>query len=147
MDRETKEGITQVLDVIKHTDKNVVDKISKSFIEFLENNKESDYEVNIDYTNEDWINQINEEAKIILALIYRDFLVSEDEREKLIVNEKKIDKLYQEELSKKYNTEELFKNINNTQENIKEGTSLIEIQEKKWYQKLLAKIISIFGKK
>ena len=29
MDRETKEGITQVLDVLKHSDKDIIDKISK----------------------------------------------------------------------------------------------------------------------
>lgn len=147
MDKETKEGISQVLDILNHTDKNIVEKISKKFIEFLRENREIDYKANIDYSNKEWKNQINEDAKVILALIYRDFIVSDEERENLIKNEETINKQYQKEISDKYSVDTLFKNSNKkVGENKEIQVSLIEVKEKKWYKNILDKILAFFGK-
>ncbi len=147
MDKETKEGISQVLDILNHTDKNIVEKISKKFIEFLRENREIDYKANIDYSNKEWKNQINEDAKVILALIYRDFIVSDEERENLIKNEEAINKQYQKEISDKYSVDTLFKNSNKkVGENKEIPVSLIEVKEKKWYKNILDKILAFFGK-
>ena len=42
------------------------------------------YKVNIDFSDANWINNIKPETKILMGLIYRDYIVSPDEREKLI---------------------------------------------------------------
>ena len=147
MDRETKEGITQVLDVLKHSDKDIIDKISKKFIDFLTENKLEDYKVNIDYSNENWAQQLNEEAKVILALIYRDFIVSKEERQELLKKEQEISGQYQNEISEKYNVDNLFKKQGKNVTNSDETVALAEIKEKRWYQNVIEKILSFFGKK
>ena len=147
MDKETKEGISQVLDILNHTDKNIVEKISRKFIEFLQENKSMDYKVNIDYSNEEWKNQINEDAKVLLALIYRDFIVSDEERENLIKKEEIISKQYNKEIMDKYSVDKLFKKSNKeVVENKEMPVSLIEVKEKKWYKNILDRILAFFRK-
>lgn len=147
MDKETKEGISQVLDILNHTDKNIVEKISRKFIEFLQENKSMDYKVNIDYSNEEWKNQINEDAKVLLALIYRDFIVSDEEKENLIKKEEIISKQYNKEIMDKYSVDKLFKKSNKeVVENKEMPVSLIEVKEKKWYKNILDRILAFFRK-
>lgn len=148
MDKETKEGISQVLDILNHTDKDIVEKISKKFIEFLKENQAVGYIVKIDYSNGEWKNQINEDAKVILALIYRDFIVGDEERKNLVKKEIEIKEQYQKEISDKYNANNLFNNSNKkAEENREIQVSLVEVKEKKWYKQILDKILAFFGKK
>ena len=44
------EAAVEVLDILKHTRKEDVNKIPKKFIEFLENNKSKTYIANLDHT-------------------------------------------------------------------------------------------------
>lgn len=59
---------------------------------------------------EDWDNNISEETKEILALIYRDYIVSPEERKELIKEEAEFEKQKELELREKYNPDNLFKN-------------------------------------
>lgn len=147
MDKETKEGISQVLDVLKHSDKDIIDKISKKFIDFLTGNQLEGYTVNIDYSDENWTQQLNEDAKVILALIYRDFIVSKEERQELLKKEQEINGQYQKELSEKYNVDNLFAKQEKKVIDTDETVALAEIKKKKWYQNIIEKILSFFGKK
>lgn len=88
MNDNYREAFAEVLEIIKHSRKDIVEKISLKFIEFLKTNKKVDYTVNIDFSDENWINNIKTETKTILGLIYRDYIISQQEREKLI-NDKK----------------------------------------------------------
>lgn len=64
-------------------------KISKNFISFLENNKDNSYVVpnNISLNNPD---SLKRETKIVLSIIYRNYFISEEEKEKKEKEDKKI---------------------------------------------------------
>lgn len=145
------QAFTEVLEVLKNSEENIISKIPKSFIELLNKYKDNNYEVQIDFSNENWDDQIKKETQTILALIYRDYLVSPEEREKLLVEEKEEQIRIKNELREKYNPDNLFKNKNNIQEinkktieeNIKEQ-QLVIIDDKPWYKKIFEKFKNMF---
>ncbi len=92
---------------------------------------------------------ISEETKKILALIYRNYIVSNEERKKLLIEEDKILKKSEDEKKEKFNTKDIFNNTKNFQNiNQNEGESkIIEFKNEKWYKKFFEKIFSFLTKK
>lgn len=87
---------------------------------------------------------LSEDAKSIIALIYRDCLVSKEERKKLLEIEKN-------ELYEKYNLDNIFKNNNesekiNEEMNSTDSISLTSQEEQIWYKKIIKKILSFLKK-
>ena len=82
----------EVLDIINNSEKEVKAKIPEKLYQQFEKNTDKSYKVNIDYSREDWDNNISEETKEILALIYRDYIVSPEERKELIKEETELEK-------------------------------------------------------
>jgi hypothetical protein len=83
---------------------------------------------------------LKEETTIILAVIYRDFLCSKQEKEKLIERDSNNLQEFEKELRKKYNPDNIFKNRKNLQpvleNNISEENAIIEYKEKNFIQKI-----------
>ena len=151
-----KKAISEVIDVLQHTDDEILIKIPKKFITFLYENADKDYVPNIDFHSENWEESLEEDTNAILALIYRDYIVSPIERNKLIEEENREKTKREEELRKKYNSDNIFNNRNNKiynqQEekqtpNIGESTQLVEVKQIPWYRKILNKLFSIFRRK
>ncbi len=107
---ELSEGISETLDILNHIDKIYVNKIPENFKRFLEKNKSKTYIPKLDHSKK--LNEMNlkESTKDILATIYIHYWADLKEKAEynnmLAKNEKK----YQEELRKKYNPDDLFKN-------------------------------------
>lgn len=124
----------------------LLDKIPNKFKQIIKNNK-SDYIPNIEEPIEDY--QLSEETIIILSLIYRDFLCSKEEKEKLQYRDAQKIKEAEEELREKYNPDNIFKNKNVT--NVKnaisenqESVALMKYEENKWYKKIFNVIKKLF---
>ena len=78
--QEYKIAFKETYVIINDLAEDLYHKIPKEFIKMLKNNMDEQYICNI----EDLYNKgINDETKIILSLIYRDFLASEEEKNKL----------------------------------------------------------------
>ena len=140
-------ALTEVYIVLQNSEKEIQDKIPEKFKTFLTENMEKEYKPTIDFSNENWDDSILEETQAILALIYRDYIVSEEERKELLEEEAKEEERIEQELREKYNPDNIFKNNINTKEdeNIVEEKSIAVIEEK-WYKKIFNIIKKIFGK-
>ena len=95
---------------------------------------------------------ISEETKKILALIYRNYLVSDEERKKLITEENNIREKLENEKRKKYGAEDIFNNKTKNSQNINSNADADKLiikssNNKKWYKKLIEKILNFFNKK
>ena len=148
MSEISKKAISEVIDVLNHSEIEVTQKIPKNFIEFLMNNSDNDYIPNIDYSKENWENDIEEDAKTLLALIYRDYIMSEEEREIAIEEVKKQER----ESIENYNPDNLFKkNKKSENEKLEEEAiqevenALMVIKEEKWYERIINKLKELFG--
>lgn len=147
MENLNKRAVSEVIQILNHTEKEIIERIPEKFIKFLFDNADNEYEPNIDFFDENWENSIDEDAKALLAIIYRDYIASDNERNELLEEERKENAKQEELLREKYNPDNLFKNNQKTEEqkDFVSNTQLEEIKEISWYKRLFKKILSIFG--
>lgn len=131
LDTEIKKAYSEVYEILKLVDKEYFDKIPKKFVEFLEREKDNNYIPNI---NE---NISLEEQKLlndtinILAMIKLDYWCSsEEEKSELLKLLNENEKKHRENINEKYNPENIFEKTAN-----RENKDLVEVKEKKWYEK------------
>lgn len=147
MENFNTKAVSEVIEILNHTDKEIVEKIPQKFIEFLFENEDKDYIPNIDFYDENWENFIQEDTQAILALLYRDYIVSEDEKMKILKEEQEEKLKLENELREKYNSDNIFKK-KNIEENIQiNNVQLVEIKETSWFKRALEKILKFFGRK
>ena len=143
---EYSEAITETLDIIRHTRKEDVDKISSEFMEFLNANASKTYKPELDHTKKIKEMQLKRKTKVILAIIYKKFWCNSEKQEQFnrVLKENQI-KL-ENKLREKYNPDDIFKNRNKIelQEAPSEKTRMIIVQEEKWYQKIFNLIKNFF---
>lgn len=141
-----KEAFVEVLDIINHTELELVNKISKKFIDFLDKNKSLSYKSQINFNNINWQETVKPQTQEVIALIYRDYLVTDEKRTELAQEEER-------EFNEKYSYENLFKTNKITapepvmkQEEFIEENSLVVVDEK-WYSKIFKFVKNLFSKK
>ena len=141
MEEKYAKAFKEIYVILNRSSRDELDKIPKSFINFIENNMDVNHNPKIEF-NEKFEKSVLEETLLLLALIYRDYLISEEERSILLKNEE--EKV--EELKEKYNVEKLLnkrkQDYENSGGNIEQRLS--DIKEEKWYNKILNKILKIF---
>ena len=151
MKQEYKEAFTEVNEIIKMMPYELVNKIPTKFLEMIEEERDTEYNPNIQEPLEK--QKLKNETIIILGLIYRDFLCTPEQRKKLQEKDardlQEAKRELEEELRQKYNPEDIFKNkksINNEQQDYQEN-AMVVIQEEKWYQKIFNLIKNLFKRK
>ena len=137
-----RQAFAEVLEVLKHTSKSIVEKIPEKFIMFLKDNKDNEYIADIDFSKPNWEDEVKQETQAILALIYRDYIVSPEKKSELIREEQiRIEK----EIREKYNPDNIFKN--KKEETVIENTNLpVEIKKETFFKKLISFIKGLFNK-
>ena len=147
MDNVYREAFAEVLEVFKNSNQKILEKIPKKFITFLKENKDKNYIVKIDFTDENWDDSIKQETQAILALIYRDYIVSQEERARLLIEEKEEQIRIENELREKYNPDNLFKkhseDKNVAENDIYSKVAIVEYKES-IFKRFINKIKNIF---
>ena len=131
MDNVYSQAFTEVLEVLKNSEKSIISKIPANFIDFLNKYKDKNYMVEIDFSDENWDDKVKKETQALLALIYRDYIVSQKDRERLLIEEREEQKRIENEIREKYNLDNLFKervdnNTNNNVEIVKYKESILK---------------------
>lgn len=146
MENTIRESISETLDVLKHLPNSIISKIPDKFLNYLKENSDKEYKTKINYSNENWIDTLSEDTIQMLSIIYRDYIVDSETREKLIEEENAII----EKEKEKYNIDKIFKKkekVNNQVNSENEGNqSLVIYEELPWYKKFFEKIMK-FTKK
>ena len=142
------EAFTEVNEIIKLMPEELVSKIPNKFREMISEERDMQYKVDIKEPLEKC--KLKNETIIILGLIYRDFLCSQDERKKLQEKDarelQEVEMQIENELREKYNPDEIFKNKKEKIEEVKTGeeTAIAVVQEEKWYKKIFNIIKGLF---
>ena len=151
MKQEYNEAFTEVNEIIKMMPDELVNKIPSKFREMLEDERDKEYNPNIQEPLEKC--KLKNETIMILGLIYRDFLCSQDEKRRLQEKDarelQEIQKAIEDEIRQKYNPDDLFKkkNGNNNEHQNFEETAIAVAQKEKWYKKIFNIIKGLFSKK
>ena len=147
-----KKALSEVSVIIKEMPEELSSKISIKFKNVIEEEKDREYHPDI---NELVIkNNMLPETTIILGMIYKDFLCSEEEKQMLKEKERENFQKEHEKKSEMYSYDKLFKQDKNDllkslkdEETLdiqeKESQKLIEIKTK-WYKKVLEFFRNIF---
>lgn len=142
-----KQSAAELLDIINHSEDEIKNKIPKKFIEFLKANADENYSQNIDFTSSEWKETISNETRILLAIIYRDFIASK-ERIKELDAEKEARGNKEERIINNNVESSLNSNNEANQNNGNSGNvKIIKVEEGSWLTRLLKKISTIFVKK
>ena len=113
----------EILEIINYMGQEYKKKIPTKLLGFFEKNRDMDYEYKLESLNSS--TSFLKETLIILALIEQKYWATDKEREILNQALKENEKKYQEDLTKKYNPDNLFRNSN-----IKTATHTTTILEK-----------------
>lgn len=126
-----KNALKEVDYIIQNLPLGIQKKISSDFRKSIVENMNESYVPNAFDENKSLEEQnILDETKLILAAIYRDYIVSDEERDNLVIEENKIKQKLEEKKREIYNPNSLFKN-NTNQEKTKTDEFSTEICENK----------------
>lgn len=140
------EAAVEVLDILKHTRKEDVNKIPKKFIEFLENNKSKTYIANLDHTKAIKEMELKPKTQALLGLIYLKYWANEEEKLEFRKKARENEVNYQKELNEKYNPDNLFKNKEKiiVSDDNKTNMTLQKVKKETFIQRVIQKIKEIF---
>lgn len=144
MEDKYPKALKEVYVILENSEEEIKQKVPDNFKNFIMKNMQEEYNPSINFNNETWEEDIMEETQQILAIIYRDYLVSKEEREELLKEEAEEEKRIEQELREKYNPDNIFKKSTVIKEEIKKETSLIIREECVWYKRIINKILSFF---
>ena len=138
----------EVIEVLKYTKREDVNKIPKSRILLWRINMNKDYDFKIDKTKTLEEQNLSKEAKAIIANIFKKYWATDYQKERIEAKEKYDIEQMEKEKYKKYNPDDIFKNRkqNIQQEEVaSETVSMVEYKEP-LFKRILNKIKNIFNK-
>ena len=130
----------EVDEILRYTDIDLVNKIPKKFIDFLRENMNNNYEFNVQEGLHLNKQKLSEEANNILALIYRDYWTTEEEKEEFRKKDEEERKLNEEKL------EHIFDRKDNEPIEEKKNNQLIKIEHESFIKRLFLKLKRFFLK-
>ena len=125
----------ETLYILDYFDSNFVSKIPNKFLENLKKIAEtSQITVNIDRYKGLEEQEISEDCKDLISLIYYNYVANENDKEEIFRCWNKNEEKYQNELNEKNNSNDIFKNIHN---NVKKYTDITEKNEKSSFPQIV----------
>ena len=147
MKREYEEAFVEVDEIIKLMPIDISSKIPIKFRQVISENKAKDYLVKIQEPLEN--QKLKKETIVILGLIYRDFLCTPEEREKLQLKDAEEIKKIEQEMQEQYDVNKIFEKRKGQSENenyIDNQTDLIVYKEPGFIKRFFNLIKGIFKK-
>lgn len=133
---------TEILEILSHFSKENYEKIPVEKIEFYKRNMDKNYNFKIDPRLSLENQNISKEANAIFVTLFLDYYATEEQKVKikeiLELNQKK----EEQEKSKKYNPDNMFKNEQNN-DNISRNNEQLTIYKKSFFDKFKEFILKI----
>lgn len=139
----------EVIEILKYTNKDDVNKIPSDKILLWRDNMKEDYNFEIDEEKPLSEQNISKEARAILANIFKQYWATDYQKERIEAKEKYDMEQLEKEKYKKYNPNDIFKNKKqsiSTDENISNTVAMVEYKES-IFKRILDKIMGIFSRK
>ena len=147
------EACTEVSIILSYLDKDEYSKIPLDVIEAIEENKNKEYDFKYDENIDLKQQKLLVETKAILFNLFRDYLSTPEQKEKIIKMQKEERQKLEEKKMLKYNVNDIFKkDVQNEKENENEGfdkenTALIEIKNENFIIRIINKIKNFLKRK
>ena len=146
IDNIYKNAFKEVYYILKNTENELLEKVPQKFIDFLQTNMNEDYQINISTHIEIDKQKILPETEDILALIYRSYWATDEEKIEFSNNDKKkLQEIEEKKKSQYKSIDEIFdkrKNLNT----VTLDNSLMVIEKESIIKKFFKKLLNIFRK-
>lgn len=146
MKKQYKEALAEVDIILENTEEELVNKIPHNFKKFIKENKEKNHTIKLQNNKTLMEQNIKQETKQILALLYRDYICSKEEKKELIRCEQEEREKIEAEKKEKFKIDfgERKQRIGAENLETEKQALLIKNQKEKWYQKIINKILQKF---
>lgn len=134
----TKEAYSEVYAILNLMSWNSINKIPERIWENIENKRDKEKVIEINNIEE---YQASEQANKLLAVLYKNYFATDEEKEVIQAKEKILYQKEQEELREKYNPDNLFKNKVSKVETVENSVAMVEYKEsiftkiKNWFKR------------
>ncbi len=150
INKDYSNAYSEVYEVLKLVPDELKSKISEEFLIYIEQSRNKSYIPDIQEPIEEV--KLSEQTMIVLGIIYRDFLCSEEEREILQkADQERYDELnkareeIESKIKEQYNVDDVFKKRQLEESKKEENVDLpLVVKEDKWYKKIFSLIKGIF---
>ena len=146
---------TEVLDILKYISKEDYEKIPKSKIKVFEENSNKNYNFTYDENKTLDEQNVSEITKVIIAILFKDYLATKEQRYIIIKKQQEIKDQKQKELMAKFEqnkniSEKDLKKVNVASDldidiDYARGTNLETYKEENIFKRIISKIREIFG--
>ena len=128
-----REAISETLEILQFANEEIISKIPLEVIQRLNSQKSITYTSKFKDTDKIKEEQISPKAKAILAVLYRDYICSEEEK-------KKFDKIIEENEEKQYSKDYTIDRLNSKDTKIEYKNALPVKVKKNFIQRILNKL-------
>lgn len=134
----TKEAYSELYAILNLMSWNLINKIPEKIWENIENKRDKDKVIEITNIEE---YQTSEQANKLLAVIYKDYFATNEEKEVIQAKEKILYQKEKDELHEKFNPDNLFKNRETKIETVENSVAMVEYKEtiltkiKNWFKR------------
>lgn len=146
MKKEYEEAFAEVDEILQIMPIDLLIKIPLQFKKVISENRSQNYipKIKEPIKEED----LKYETRVILGIIYRDFLADPEERDKLQAQDAEELRKIEEELKKQYDIDNIFKKRKDQKntENAEDATDMIVYKEQGFLRKLFNLIKGVFSK-
>lgn len=128
---------TEVLEILKYVEREYIDRIPQKLIKYYEQNKDCNYKFSLDRNKSFEEQKLTEKTKIVLAILFKEYLATETQKEKIRRKQAYDLRIIENEKKKKYDYDNLFKpkKVATEEHSTLEENRLIEYKKEKWYTK------------
>jgi len=133
---ETKKCLVELYEVIKYLSNEDLQKIPLEIREIIREKKDKEYIWKYDESKKLTEQNLNRKTIIMLSYLNMEYLVNEEQKRLLKELHEYNEKKSEEEKTKKYSYDNLFNR--NKDNDLKNEVMLIEINQDKWYKKVLS---------
>lgn len=139
-------AIREVNEILKYIPEKEKNKINSNFLNFLEENQDKNYNFEIDPNKELSEQNMLEETKTLLCVIYRNYWCNAEERIKIDAKLRENEKKYIKEIEKKYGKENLFSNKAEKKQQNTDNLPAV-VKKENWFKRLAKSIKNLFKRK
>lgn len=136
----------EVMTILSYVPKSDVDKIPQEKLDFYKSNMDNEYEYKIDETKQFEEQVMSDITRAVLANIFKDYWATPYQKERIEAKEKYDLQKMEEEKSKKYNPNNIFKD-KQADKIITSSNLPVEVKKEKFFKKLVRFIKNIINKR
>ena len=136
-------AFTEVYEILQFLGNEEINKIPKKIYDTISENRNNNYSYKIDKNKDLEEQQMMEETKAILYNIYRDYLVTDIQRELIIEKQKNERNILEEGKKSKYDSNIIFKKNERV---VEKNNVPIEAKKETFFEKIIKFFEKIFNK-